>query len=103
MKDEGKYVTRRRGDAEGSEEFLILRASAPPRDNWNRIMTLVFGAACLIVPSCMAQDPSVPSTAPTVSSSSPQVQQSESEWPLGRGNALADGVARTTLPEKLEV
>src|SRR5436309_10523616 len=31
------------------------------------------------------------------------IQQSEKAWPLGRGNALADGVAKTKLPEKPEV
>src|SRR6478672_11761606 len=31
------------------------------------------------------------------------VQQTAKTWPLGRGNALADGVAKTTLPEKPEV
>ena len=33
----------------------------------------------------------------------PTVRDGGSEWPLGRGNALADGVAKTTLPEKPEV
>src|SRR5262249_55681719 len=42
-------------------------------------------------------------SAPSVQLSASQVQQSESEWPLGRGNALADGVAKTVLPEKPEV
>src|SRR6476619_490020 len=31
------------------------------------------------------------------------VQQTAKTWPLGRGNALADGVAKTTLPGKPEV
>jgi outer membrane protein assembly factor BamB len=31
------------------------------------------------------------------------VQQGATEWPLGRGNALADGVAKTKLPQKPEV
>jgi len=104
MKDEGKSGTRRRGDAGQDEGFLTLRASAPPRDIWRRIVTLAFGATCLVVSSCMAQVPPVPSSAPPAHSPSSQIQQKgESAWPLGRGNALADGVARTTLPEKPEV
>jgi outer membrane protein assembly factor BamB len=38
-----------------------------------------------------------------VRSTAPAVQQTATTWPLGRGNALADGVAKTTLPEQPEV
>src|SRR5438105_4174472 len=38
-----------------------------------------------------------------VASSVPPVEVTAKSWPLGRGNALAAGIARTTLPEKPEV
>src|SRR5205823_13235096 len=36
-------------------------------------------------------------------SPAPPVQETEKSWPLGRGNALAQGVAKTTLPAKPDV
>ena len=36
-------------------------------------------------------------------SPAPPAQETEKSWPLGRGNALAQGVANTTLPTKPEV
>jgi outer membrane protein assembly factor BamB len=36
-------------------------------------------------------------------SPAPPVQQTANSWPLGRGNALAAGVAKAVLPDKLEV
>jgi len=95
--------TRRRPDAEKSEGFLILQRSARPRVIWHRIVILACGAICLAMPSCLAQLPPVSSSAAAARSADSPVQPSASAWPLGRGNALADGVAKTTLPEKPEV
>src|SRR5262249_28715492 len=56
----------------------------------------ISGLFALIVPSLCRADDAPPSLVPPV-------QQTAKSWPLGRGNTLADGVARTTLPEKLDV
>ncbi len=99
----GRGCTRRRGDAEGDPFCCVLLASAPPRDIWYRIVKLAVVAILLVTPSCVAQIPPVSASAPVVLSSAPPVELTEKMWPLGRGNALADGVARTRLPEKPEV
>src|SRR5205085_8807725 len=98
MNVEGRTVTRRRGDAEKERDISSLCASAPLR-----------GAICIVI--CLMNlhcSTSLPVSAVnvgdvTASESSPPVQQNEKMWQLARGNALADGVAKTKLPEKLEV
>src|SRR5262245_16201150 len=60
-------------------------------------MTKVLGLlACLLMSGEQTPGDDAPSSAPPM-------QQGEKAWPLGRGNALATGVAITTLPEKPEL
>src|SRR3954467_14426453 len=51
----------------------------------------LFALLCASVPLC------------EVYAESSAVQQTEKAWPLARGNSLADGVAKTKLPDKPEV
>src|SRR5215218_4590187 len=116
MKDEGKKLTqrhggteqarrdctRRRGDAEADDFRFVLRGSAPPRETWFQFVKLAFVATFLVAPSCVAQIPPVPGSAAAAPSPALPVELTEKMWPLGRGNALADGLAKTTLPEKPE-
>src|SRR5262249_26836222 len=57
----------------------------------------------LLVVGCTSSAP-VPAAADDAAPSpAPSVQQTKDSWPLGRGNALAQGVAKTALPAKPEV
>jgi outer membrane protein assembly factor BamB len=59
-----------------------------------RSLILLFCCASLVaIPSAQVETPVVRKPAPAV----------EADWPLFRGDALQTGVAKTTLPEKLEV
>src|SRR5437660_1772839 len=98
MKDEQKKLAQRHRGTEGqargneSRSMLSFRASVP-------LCEILFAGVCLatlLSGVVVAGDDAVPSPAPPV-------QQSAKAWPLGRGNGLADGVAKTTLPEKPEV
>jgi outer membrane protein assembly factor BamB len=94
-------LTQRRKGAKqqtGSGVFLFARflcASAPLRE---LLWLSVFGALmiCSAAKSLTRADDVEPSPAPPV-------QQTDKSWPLGRGNALAAGVAKTTLPEQPEL
>jgi len=92
MKDEGGMLTQRRQGAREQREkmrMLHLCASAPLRE----ILAL-----CLFF--CAVQLYGA-DDAPPYSAAPGEV--TAKSWPLGRGNSLAEGVAKSTLPEKPEV
>src|SRR5437868_3686127 len=91
MKDEEKMLTQRRRGAEGENNGSrlaskgILCVSAPLRE---------IICACVII----FAGQSLPGADDV-----PSVELTATSWPLGRGNSLAAGVAKTVLPEKPEV
>src|SRR5262245_44673230 len=99
MKDIGRnWFTRRRGDAEEGVLSGIDCLPAPLRV----IFCIVL---CLANLNCHT-DAAVSAVNAEGSDSNEtalSVQQSATQWPLGRGNVLADGVAKTKLPQKPEV
>src|SRR4051812_33029148 len=91
MKDEGKRITpRRNGAGDRRKVESLLCASGP----WREIFPVVFfcyGAMFAVIANGGDE---VHPPAPEVTATS---------WPLGRGNVLACGVAKTTLPDKPEL
>ena len=89
-------ITQRRRGAEkqGKNAVPFLCAFAPLRE----ILILVgcsIGLSVLAAKQLRGGD-HTPSPAPPV-------EQTAKAWPLGRGGTLADGVAKTTLPDKPQV
>src|SRR5262245_4720153 len=78
-------ITRRLGDAANDVCFGMLRASAPPRE----ILALFF--LCFAIRLSEANEAISPAT---------PIEPTAKTWLLGRGGSLADGVAKTTLPDK---
>jgi outer membrane protein assembly factor BamB len=99
MKDEDTMLAPRRKVAKGTtcsgvrSLTRFLYASAP----LGEICCVgILGVLGLTIHMLRGADDAPPSPALPV-------QQTAKSWPLGRGNALADGVAKSPLPEKLEV
>ena len=91
MKDDRReqmLTQRRKGAKARTNSFAVsLCASAPLRELFAGMAVLVYLA--VVNGAALAEDSPVETTAKS--------------WPLGRGNSLADGVAKTTLPDKPEV
>src|SRR5690349_19304365 len=85
-------ITQRRRGAErrGKNSFQFLRAFAPLRE----ILVLIFCAIGFVASQSRGADNASPA---------PSMEPTAKAWPLGRGGALADGVAKTTLPDKPQV
>jgi eukaryotic-like serine/threonine-protein kinase len=92
MKAEDKRLTQRCKGAlmQGKRAKSFLCAFAPLRE----VLCLAALAGC--APLQATDSDVAPSPAPLNESSA-------KAWPLGRGSALAEGVAKTTLPEKPQV
>src|SRR5262245_41228665 len=98
MKDERRdRFTRRCGDAEGSIIRSLLCASARPREI---LLCLCVAMGCSV--QHYAAEAPVAETAAARSPASTEAR-TQGSWPLARGDALASGVANTTLPEQPEV
>src|SRR5262245_7396835 len=94
-----KFLTRRLRSAEKqTESRLLVGAFAPLRP----MCCVVVGLAHV---HCNARAPigALNAGDSAIIETALPVQQSATQWPLGRGNALADGVAKTKLPQKPEV
>src|SRR6267142_634061 len=75
----------------------LLCASAPVRES---VVLCLFCFSSSCATQASQKEDVASSPAP---SNAGEVQQTAKLWPLGRGNALADGVGKTTLPDKPEV
>jgi outer membrane protein assembly factor BamB len=99
MKDQGRNdLTQRRKGAERQEECCERSAAfpcafTPLREISSVLLFLLVGLNCRTA---------VQSQIAAEEAASP-VRQAATSWPLGRGSALAEGVAKTELPEKPEV
>lgn len=101
MKDEGFMPGRKGAEIRvvktASPACMPLCASAPLRE----VSRLLLGSRVGLLVWLLLFAQAIADDAPP--SSAPPAELTAKSWPLGRGNSLAEGVAKTVLPEKPEI